>query len=225
MYRRHRLCTLYGAVDFFNCFVQWPVWMGGRWGCGAGRLGSLMQLSVPSRAIKFLYAPAPPPPTVWALKPPSWALVHKTTNAPMIYNSLCVILLMRAASISSASGRGWALEISIFLGPKWHSPIGSIHYTGSKKLLISRAQTPHTCPHNGCWPHQKHYTQGHINHRCKNSYLTRPPSHKREHYTVVLCYYYCHSGASRVGLVLGFPSKNKKTELWQISPSTEYIYF
>jgi hypothetical protein len=34
--------------------------------------------SGPSRAIKFLYAPAPPPPSVWALKPPSWALVHKT---------------------------------------------------------------------------------------------------------------------------------------------------
>ena len=31
--------------------------------------------SGPSRANKFLYAPAPPPPTVWALKPPSWALV------------------------------------------------------------------------------------------------------------------------------------------------------
>jgi hypothetical protein len=26
--------------------------------------------SGPSRAIKFLYAPAPPPPSVWALKPP-----------------------------------------------------------------------------------------------------------------------------------------------------------
>jgi hypothetical protein len=27
-----------------------------------------------SRVIKLLYAPAPPPPTVWALKSPSWAL-------------------------------------------------------------------------------------------------------------------------------------------------------
>ncbi len=27
-----------------------------------------------SRAIKLLYAPAPPLPTVWALIPPSWAL-------------------------------------------------------------------------------------------------------------------------------------------------------
>jgi hypothetical protein len=57
--------------------------------------------SSPSMAIKFLYetkrreqgdkvhyAPAPPPLTVWALKPPSWALVHKTTYAPMIYTAL-----------------------------------------------------------------------------------------------------------------------------------------
>jgi hypothetical protein len=32
----------------------------------------------PEQGDKFLYAPAPPPPTVWALKPPSQALVHKT---------------------------------------------------------------------------------------------------------------------------------------------------
>ncbi len=45
--------------------------------------------SDPSAEIKFLfaperseqsdYAPDPPPTTVWALKPPSWALEHKTT--------------------------------------------------------------------------------------------------------------------------------------------------
>jgi hypothetical protein len=50
-----------------------------------------MHLSSPSRAIKFLYAPAPPHPTVWALKPPSWALVHKTTYAPMNYTALCIM--------------------------------------------------------------------------------------------------------------------------------------
>ncbi len=42
-----------------------------------------MGRSGPSRANNFLYAPAPPPPSVWALKPPSWALVHKTTYAPI----------------------------------------------------------------------------------------------------------------------------------------------
>ncbi len=43
-------------------------------GGGSGGLSFFMHLSGPSRAIKLLYAPAPPPPTVWALKPPSWAL-------------------------------------------------------------------------------------------------------------------------------------------------------
>ncbi len=44
--------------------------------------------SSPSSAIKLLNAPAPPPPTDWALKPPpSWTLVHKTANAPMIYTA------------------------------------------------------------------------------------------------------------------------------------------
>jgi hypothetical protein len=52
--------------------------------------------SGPSRAIKFLYAPAPPPPTVWALKPPLWALLHKTTYAPMINTALCIMFWMRA---------------------------------------------------------------------------------------------------------------------------------
>jgi hypothetical protein len=54
--------------------------------------------SGPSRANKFLYAPAPPPSSVpvWALKPTSWALVHKTTYAPMIYTALCIMFWMRA---------------------------------------------------------------------------------------------------------------------------------
>ncbi len=44
------------------------------WGAAwAGWLSSLMHLSGPSRVIKFLYSPAPPPPTVWALKAPLWA--------------------------------------------------------------------------------------------------------------------------------------------------------
>ncbi len=52
--------------------------------------------SCPNRANKFLYAPAPPPPSVWALKPPSWALVHKTTYAPMIYTAQCIMFWMSA---------------------------------------------------------------------------------------------------------------------------------
>ncbi len=46
-------------------------------------LSSFMHLSGLSSLIKFLYAPAPPPPTVWAPKPPSWSLLHKTNYAPI----------------------------------------------------------------------------------------------------------------------------------------------
>jgi hypothetical protein len=88
-----------------------------------------MHLSAPSKAIKFLYvyATAPPHPQVWALKPPSWALVHKPTYAPMIYTALCIVFWMR-------------LDLK-FLGPKWHSPI--------RLMPFHRAQPSPTCPHNG----------------------------------------------------------------------------
>jgi hypothetical protein len=57
--------------------------------------------SGPSRVIKFLYSHAPPPPTVWALDLPTIHPVkvtrgHKTTYAPMIYTSLCIMFWMRA---------------------------------------------------------------------------------------------------------------------------------
>ncbi len=38
-----------------------------------------------------------------------------------------------------------------------------------KKLSLSRAKPPPTCPRNGCCPHQKHHARGRINHRCINS--------------------------------------------------------
>jgi hypothetical protein len=89
-----------------------------------------MHLSGPSRAIKFLYAPeqpkqgdyvlyapALPPPTVWAPKPPSWALAHKTTYAPMVYTALCIMFLMRTYPLLGHLGGGWALEISGFWAP------------------------------------------------------------------------------------------------------------
>jgi hypothetical protein len=85
--------------------------------------------SGPSRANKFLAAPAPPPPSVWALKP----LVHKTTNTPMIYTALCMMFWMRAYLLLGQVGGGWALEISSFLGPKWHSPIGSMPFHRAQK--------------------------------------------------------------------------------------------
>jgi hypothetical protein len=41
--------------------------------------------------------------------------------APIIYTAPCVMLMMRATSITRASGRGWAQEIETFLDTvKWH---------------------------------------------------------------------------------------------------------
>ncbi len=57
MYRSRILCTLYGIVDFLIVLSKGLYGWQGR-----------------SRAIKFFKAPAPPPPTVWALKPPTCQL-------------------------------------------------------------------------------------------------------------------------------------------------------
>jgi hypothetical protein len=105
--------------------------------------------SCPNRANKFLYAPAPPPPSVWALKPPSWALVHKTTYAPMIYTALCIMFWMLAYPLLEQVGGGLALEFSSFLGPKWHSPISLMPFHRAQKLSNSRAPPPPSCPRNG----------------------------------------------------------------------------
>jgi hypothetical protein len=80
----------------------------------AGRLSSFMHLSGLSRA-KFLYAPAPPPPTVWAMKTSLVGSVYKTTFAPMIYTALCKMFWMRGYPLLGQVGGGWALEISSFL--------------------------------------------------------------------------------------------------------------
>jgi hypothetical protein len=104
----------------------------------------------PSRAIKFLYAPAPPSPTVWALKPPLWALVHKTTYASMIYTALC-ILGLNDTRISA-----------------------QCHFTGPKKFSISRPPPPP--PPLALvldMPASKTLCKGCINHRCTISYF--PP--------------------------------------------------
>jgi hypothetical protein len=52
---------------------------------------------------------------VWALKPPKshpWALVHKTTYAPMIYTALCVCFRCGQHPLLGQVGGGRALEIS-----------------------------------------------------------------------------------------------------------------
>jgi hypothetical protein len=45
------------------------------------------------------------------------------------------------------------------------------HFTGPKKVSISRPQPPPTCLHNGCCLHQKHYSRGCIIHRCIGGFM------------------------------------------------------
>ncbi len=121
MYRRRILCTLQFPLDLF--LISFVIWGGA---ARAVRLSSFMHLSGPSRA------------PVWALKPPSWALVHKTTYAPKIYTSLCVMLLMQAASITWASGRG--------LGP------GNLEFFGPQMALAYRLNAISQRPKNSRFP-------------------------------------------------------------------------
>jgi hypothetical protein len=122
--------------------------------------------SGPSRANKLLYAPAPPPPSVWALKPPSWALVHKTTYAPMIYSALCIMFWMRATLHLHYLGKWEGVGLwnsRVFWAPNGTRLSAQCHFTGPKKLDNSRAQPPPTCTY------PKHYARGCINHRCIKS--------------------------------------------------------
>jgi hypothetical protein len=68
------------------------------------------------------------------LKSPLEAHVRKTTYAPMLYTSLYVMFLMRADPLLGQVGGGWTLEISTFLGPKWHTPNGSMPFRAQKSL-------------------------------------------------------------------------------------------
>jgi hypothetical protein len=122
MHRRRILYTLQLSLDFV---------MGG---------------SGLSKSNKLLNAPAPPPPSVWALKPPSWALVHKTTFALMIYTALCIMFWMCAYPLIGQVGGGWALEFSSFLGHKWDSPIDSMPFHRAQKTLEFQGPTPSHLP-------------------------------------------------------------------------------
>jgi hypothetical protein len=65
----------------------------------------------------------------------------------MIYTAPCVMLLMRAASIMRASGRGMGPGFETFLGPvKWHLKVemlctGAFLYAPYSFLLISNKLT------------------------------------------------------------------------------------
>ncbi len=59
-----------------------------------------------------------------------------------------------------------SMNIPSFWAPNATRLSARCHFAGPKKLSISRAQPPSTCPRKGCCLHQKHYARGRINHRC-----------------------------------------------------------
>ncbi len=92
---------------------------------GAGWLSSLNHLSGPSRVIKFLYSPAPPPPTVWALDLP------------------------RIHPVKVTRGLVCMKQPRVFWAPNGTRLSARCHFTGPKKLSNSRAQPPPTSPRHG----------------------------------------------------------------------------
>jgi hypothetical protein len=93
-----------------------------------------------SRANKFLYAPAPPPP-VWALKPPSRALVHKTTYAPMIFTTLCTMFWMRAYPLLGQVGGVGPWNFRVF-GPQMALAYWLDAISQGPKILEFQGPTP-----------------------------------------------------------------------------------
>ncbi len=72
-------------------------------------------------------------------------------------------------------------NLEFFWAPNGSRLTARCHFTGPKKLSISRVQLPPTCPSNECCPHKKHFTRGRINYRCINRFyccvigFTPPP--------------------------------------------------
>ncbi len=60
-----------------------------------------------------------------------------------------------------------------FLGPKWHSPIGSMPFQRAQKTLHFQGPTPSHLPTECICAHQNHYAQGRINHRCIGGFMNR----------------------------------------------------
>jgi hypothetical protein len=57
----------------------------------------------------------------------------------MIYTAPCVMLMMQEASITRASGGGWALEIKTFLGPvKRHRADRQVQFWAQKSRVMSK---------------------------------------------------------------------------------------
>jgi hypothetical protein len=103
-------------------------------------------------------------PSVWALKPPSWALVHKTTYAPMIYTALCPVS-NACISITRASGRE-------FFWPQMALAYRLDAISQGPKNSQIPGPNPSHLPSQWICTHPKHYARDCINHRCIKSYFT-----------------------------------------------------
>ncbi len=85
------------------------------------------------------------------------------------------MLFMAQHPLLEQVGGGWALKIESFLGPvKWHRVDRRV-LLGAQKTRDFQGPTPPTCPSNGCFPHQKHYVWGRINHRCIGGFMYKSP--------------------------------------------------
>jgi hypothetical protein len=67
------------------------------------------------------------------------AHVQKTTYGLLIDTALYIMLLVRENPLLGQVGGSWALEILTFLGPNGTRLTALCHFTGPKKVLISRA--------------------------------------------------------------------------------------
>jgi hypothetical protein len=79
---------------------------------------------------------------LWALE----AHVHKITYGPLIDTALYIMLLIQANPLIGQVGRGCALEISTFFGPKWHSPNGLMPFHWAQKSFNFQGPTPSHLP-------------------------------------------------------------------------------
>ncbi len=118
------------------------------------QISCIMRGSGLNRALKFLTcSPTPSPPHgPWNL-PCGLLYIKPPMHLWYMYTALCIMFWMRAYPLLGQVGGGWALEISSFLGPKCHLPMGFMPFHRAQKTL-----TP-TRPHNGyvVCTHPKHY--------------------------------------------------------------------
>ncbi len=105
-----------------------------------GRTGGALQLCYLTALVQWCYLTALE--GWYGPWNPLWALVHKTTYAPMIYTALCVVLLMRAASTTWASGRGLGPGNLDFFGPQMALLFRLDAFSCAQKSLDFQGPTP-----------------------------------------------------------------------------------